>query len=129
MGEPIMKGIYGRLYRRHFGSIAQFHPQTAAKLQSIKRQYGTHAGYHAATLILSLEARMEVSGVQATAVLTDTDLEEFTYFKYMRDNLPALELLVELLECHVNECQALQCRPFHTPSPRIEQSAFVAVLE
>lgn len=105
-----MNGIYDRLYRRLFGLIAQFHPQTATKLHSIKRQFGTHAAYHAASLILALQARMQVCGVEAVGMLTEDDLDEFTYFKFMAGNTPALELLIDLLECHATECQSLQSK-------------------
>ena len=102
-----MNGIYDRLYRKVFGSIAQFHPQTATKLHAIKRQFGTHAAYHAASLILALQVRMQVCGIEAVGMLTEDDLEEFTYFKYMAGNTPALELLIDVLECHAAECQSL----------------------
>ena len=105
-----MNGPYERMYRKHFGSIAQSHPQTASKLQSVKRQFGTHAAYHAAALIICLEARMEISGMEAVGFLSEEDLEEFTYFRTMRSNIPALELLVEVLECHVLECQSPSVR-------------------
>src|SRR5690348_16452453 len=119
-----MNGPYERLYRKHFGSIAQSHPQTASNLRSIKRQFGTHAAYHAASLIICLETRMEISGVEAVGFLSEEDLEEFTYFRTMRSNVPALELLVEILECHVLECLS-PCKQLQS----IEQRDLVSALD
>jgi hypothetical protein len=107
-GDVVMNGIYDRLYRRLFNLIAQFHPQTATQLHGIKRQFGIHAAYHASSIILALQARMRLCGVEAVGMLTEDDLEEFTYFKLMAGNTPALELLIDMLECHAAECQSPQ---------------------
>jgi len=122
-GSLNMNGIYERLYRKHLSSIAQSHPRTATKLHSIKKRFGTHAAYHAAAIIICLQARMAVSGIQAAGLLTEEDLEEFIYFKYMSGNLPALEMLVELLECHVLECQSR-----HIQSANVDHDDLISVL-
>src|SRR5205807_5125624 len=105
-GESSMNSTPERRYRKLFNSIAQSHPRTAVKLQSIEEQFGLQATHYAAALIVCLESRVQVSGVQAAGVLSLDDLDKFSYFGFMKDNLRALELLVDVLECHLEECQA-----------------------
>jgi len=104
--ETNMKKPYERTYRKLVSLIGQSHPRTAIKLLGIEEQFGPQAAHQAASLIVCLEARVEVAGLQAAGYLSGDDIKNFTYFEYVKDSLRALELLVELLECHVEECQA-----------------------
>jgi hypothetical protein len=100
-----MNSTLERRYRKLFDSIAQSHPQTAVKLQSLEEEFGVQAAHHAVALIVCLEVRARFSGVQAAGVLSLEDIEKFSYFEYMKDNLRAVEILVDVLECHLGECQ------------------------
>jgi hypothetical protein len=108
-----MNSTLERRYRKLFDSIAQSHPQTAAKLQSLEEEFGVQAAHHAVALIVCLEVRAQVSGVQAAGILSLEDIEKFSYFEYMKDNLRAIEILVDVLECHLGECQASYSHSSH----------------
>ena len=97
-------------YRNLFDSIARSHPKTAVKLQAIEDQFGVKAAHYAAALIICLEARVQIFGVQAAGVLGLEDIDKFSYFAYIKDNLHAMELLVDVLECHLEECQTAYSR-------------------
>ena len=88
-------------------SLARTHPQTARSLEMLAAQFGAQAAFHAAEVILCLQARVDTLGVEAAGVLSEDDLETLPYFTLMADNLPALERLVDVLECHAAECQAV----------------------
>jgi hypothetical protein len=105
-----MMGSSERRYRYLFDSIARSHPKTALKLQSVEDQFGVQAAHYAAALIVCLEARVQVLGVQAAGVLSLEDVEKFSYFAYIKDNSRALELLVDVLECHLEECLTANAR-------------------
>jgi hypothetical protein len=91
-------------------SLARTHPQTASELVRVEGQFGAQAAFHAAEVILCLQARVDTFGVEAAGVLSEDDLEALPYFTLMADNLPALERLVDVLECHAAECQAVYLR-------------------
>src|SRR4051812_24824250 len=99
--ESAMNSRPERRYRKLFNSIAQSSPRTTAKLQAIEEQFGRQAMHYATDLIICLEARVKVSGVQAAGFLSLDDLDKFIYFGFMKDNLHALELLVDVLEYHL----------------------------
>ena len=92
-------------------SIARTHPQTARELAVVEGRFGARAAFHAAEIVLCLQTRVEIWGIEAASILSEDDLEAFPYFTMMAGNLPALELLIDVLECHAAECrQALTLR-------------------
>ncbi len=106
-GGRILNETYARPFRGLLSSIAQIYPQTASLLEALEAQFGGLAAFHATEVILTLQARVDTWGSDAASVLTEDDLEALPYFDIMADNLSALELLVDILECHAAECQQL----------------------
>ena len=104
-------------YRKLFDSIAQTHPSTAAKLQSIDKRFGLQAAQYVAAPIVCLVAHLQVSGVQVARDLSREDVEKLSYFEHMKDNVHALELLVHVLEYHLAEYLAYPPHAAHEDRP------------
>jgi hypothetical protein len=102
--------MFERPFRGLLSSIAQYHPQTARLLESVQAEFGTLAAFQASEVIVRLQARVDTWGIEAASVLTEDDLETLPYFETMHDNLPALERLVDVLECYASECELLDAQ-------------------
>ena len=106
-GAGILNETYERPFRGLLRSIEAIYPQTASLLESMAAQFGALAAYRAAEVVRCLQARVDSWGIEAAGVLTEDDVARFPYFEIMQDNLSALELLIDVLECHAEECQLL----------------------
>ena len=102
-----MTETYERPFRGLLSSIFQTHPQTARLLEALAKEFGGLAAFHAAEVILHQQAQVNMWGVEAAGVLTGDDFDALPFFELMSDNLPALERMVDVLECYAEECQML----------------------
>jgi len=100
-----LNNTYQPAFHGLLSSIAENHPQTARLLGSMEAQFGALAAFHAADVILMMQARVNAWGVEAAGILTEDDLEMLPYFEMMQGNLPALERMVDVLECYAVECE------------------------
>ena len=106
-GAGILNETYERPFRGLLSSIEPIYPQTASLLESLEARFGSLAAFRATEVIRCLQARVDAWGIEAAGVLTEDDVSRFPYFEIMQGNLPALELLIDVLECHAEECQLL----------------------
>jgi hypothetical protein len=106
-GAGILNETYERPFRGLLSSIEPIYPQTASLLESLEVQFGSLAAFRATEVVRCLQARVETWGIEAAGVLTEDDVATFPYFEIMQDSLPALELLIDVLECYAEECQLL----------------------
>jgi len=106
-GAGILNETYERPFRGLLSSIEAIYPRTAWLLESMAAQFGALAAFRAAEVVRCLQARVDSWGIEAAGVLTEDDVARFPYFEIMQDNLSALELLIDVLECHAEECQLL----------------------
>ncbi len=100
-----MKETYERPFRGLLRTIFQNHPLTGHLLEALDAEFGGLAAFHAAEVILHQQAQVDMWGADAAGVLTGDDLEVLPYFELMSDNLPALERMVDVLECYADECR------------------------
>ncbi len=78
----------------------QHSPITAKKLEQIYEHFGVTAGGYGAAAIIWLEARMEMFGYRVLVELSEQEIQEFTFFQYMRNKEGALGQFVDMLECY-----------------------------
>jgi hypothetical protein len=107
IGGYLMYTTYERPFRALLSSIAPLYPETADLLDIMAIHFGEMPAYQAAEVILCLQARVEMQGIEAASVLTEDDLDSFPYFETMHGNVAALELMVDVLETYAAECQML----------------------
>ncbi|MEO8394248.1 MAG: hypothetical protein ABI700_14755 [Chloroflexota bacterium] len=92
-----MRASYEMAFEDLYQQICAYSPRTAGQLDPISIAYGAQAAYYAAFIIVYLHAKVEILGYKAIQDLTPAQLEEFTFFEYVKMEPQAVGLFDDVL--------------------------------
>ena len=101
-----MSANYETQYRSLLQEIQRYSPQASVWLEQIYKAYGIQAGCYASVAIVWLHARVKSFGARAFVELSDTEVQNFTYFQEMQAQPEAVELFKEMLKAYLGEQQS-----------------------
>ncbi|MEO8392195.1 MAG: hypothetical protein ABI700_04305 [Chloroflexota bacterium] len=103
-----MRASYDMAFEDLYQQICEYSPQAALKLEPISIAYGAQAAYYAAFIIGYLHAKVEILGYKAIRDLTPAQLEEFTFFEYVKMEPQAVALFDDMLATFQKEQQMVR---------------------
>jgi hypothetical protein len=74
-------------------------PITSAKLRTLHLRFGPTAAYYAAQAILWLKARVDKRGLQSLKTVTEEEIAEFAYYRYVKKHREALDRFEDVIQC------------------------------
>ena len=92
---------YDQAFQTLLEEIQAYAPRACHLLETMKEQRSSHTAYHAAFVIICLQARRK--SLRKKQPMTPSDLHEFTFFEIAQGDGHALALFDEILRCYQQE--------------------------